>query len=42
MHSGTLKEIFAEAAERYGVDVRSVEFSPFRDMKCRWGATGSE
>ena len=40
MHSGTLKEIFADAAEKYGVDVRSVEFSPFRDMKCRWVRVG--
>ncbi|MBE6514981.1 MAG: hypothetical protein E7Z69_08195 [Thermoplasmata archaeon] len=40
MHSGTLKEIFADAAERYGVNVRNAEFSPFRDMKCRWVRVG--
>ena len=42
MDNETLHGIFKDAGEEFGVEVVSAEFQPFKDLKVRWSATGSE
>ena len=37
-----LESAFANAGKDYGMANVSASFGPFRDLKVRWGATGSE
>ena len=36
MNDSTLKGIFKDAAEEFGIEVLKAEFQPFKDLKVRW------
>ena len=37
-----LETIFSEIGNTFGFENIDAEYAPFRDLKIKWGATGSE